>query len=299
MWRVPAAFRPGEAAADLHTWRWTPAGTRRAAARGPGATGLAGLGNMLVVKTAGHRSAELNSIDRGTRERVARVVLEQGPVTVTAVAEHLGLTPQAVRRHLDALVGDGLITEHDVPSPRRGPGRPARAYRLTRDGHAAMTTAYDDLAASALRFLADEGGPDAVERFAAARVADLEERYRAAVEQAGPDPRARAGALARALSGDGYAASTRPLPEPVRGVQLCQGHCPVQHVATEFPQLCEAETDVFSRLLGVHVQRLATLAHGEHVCTTHVPDPSHAPDQLHDLDHAADHMTSTRRRTAR
>ena len=63
------------------------------------------------------------------------------------------------------------------------------------------------------------------------------------------------------------AASTRP---GGAGTQLCQGHCPVQHVATEFPQLCDAETAVFSRLVGAPVQRLATLAHGEHVCTTHV-----------------------------
>jgi hypothetical protein len=45
----------------------------------------------------------------------------------------------------------------------------------------------------------------------------------------------------------------------------------VQHVAAEFPAFCEAETDAFSRLLGVHVQRLATLAGGHHVCTTFVP----------------------------
>jgi predicted ArsR family transcriptional regulator len=88
--------------------------------------------------------------------------------------------------------------------------------------------------------------------------------------------------LGLALARDGYAASARPVgaPEstgaagaagPDAGIQLCQGHCPVQHVATRFPQLCEAETEVFSRLLGVHVQRLATLAGGAHVCTTHVP----------------------------
>ena len=58
------------------------------------------------------------------------------------------------------------------------------------------------------------------------------------------------------------------------GIQLCQGHCPVQSVAEEFPAFCEAETDVFSRLLGVHVQRLATLAGGHHVCTTFVPATS-------------------------
>ena len=61
---------------------------------------------------------------------------------------------------------------------------------------------------------------------------------------------------------------------PLTGIQLCQGHCPVQHVAAEFPQFCEAETEAFSRLLGVHVQRLATLAHGDHVCTTFVPTPT-------------------------
>ena len=80
-------------------------------------------------------------------------------------------------------------------------------------------------------------------------------------------------ALAAALTADGFAASTRPVGQgtPLAGVQLCQGHCPVQHVAAEFPQFCDAETDAFSRLLGVHVQRLATLAHGEHVCTTFIP----------------------------
>jgi predicted ArsR family transcriptional regulator len=53
----------------------------------------------------------------------------------------------------------------------------------------------------------------------------------------------------------------------------------VQHVAARFPQLCDAETEVFSRLLGVHVQRLATLAGGAHVCTTHVPARTTTADQ--------------------
>jgi hypothetical protein len=56
----------------------------------------------------------------------------------------------------------------------------------------------------------------------------------------------------------------------VAGEQLCQHHCPVAHVAAEFPQLCEAETEAFGRLLGTPVQRLATIAHGDGICTTHV-----------------------------
>ena len=56
-------------------------------------------------------------------------------------------------------------------------------------------------------------------------------------------------------------------------MQICQHHCPVAHVAAEFPELCEAETRAFERVLGTYVQRLATIAHGDGVCTTHVPDP--------------------------
>jgi predicted ArsR family transcriptional regulator len=205
--------------------------------------------------------------DDSTRHRVARAVSELGPVRASDLAEHLGLTPAAVRRHLDALERP---LDHVAAGPR-GRGRPARAYVLTDDGHAAQSSAYDDLAASALRFLAEEAGPGAVERFAEARVRELEARYSPLVQAAGPDLAARTDALAAALSLDGYAATARPMGA---GTQLCQGHCPVQHVAQAFPQLCEAEAEVFARLLGGHVQRLATLAHGEHVCTTYVPTAS-------------------------
>jgi hypothetical protein len=37
--------------------------------------------------------------------------------------------------------------------------------------------------------------------------------------------------------------------------------------------MCEAETEAFARVLGTHVQRLATIADGDGVCTTFVPNP--------------------------
>jgi predicted ArsR family transcriptional regulator len=80
-------------------------------------------------------------------------------------------------------------------------------------------------------------------------------------------------ALAEALTSEGYAASAHKVGS---GGQLCQHHCPVAHVAAEFPQLCEAETKAFERLLGTHVQRLATIARGDAVCTTHIPSTNSA-----------------------
>ncbi|HEU0127999.1 MAG TPA: transcriptional regulator, partial [Pseudonocardiaceae bacterium] len=135
-------------------------------------------------------------------------------------------------------------------------------------GRARFGHAYDDLAVAALRFLGERGGDQAVRSFAEQRVSDLVSRHRAAVV-ALPDPTARAEALAAALSSEGYAASAQHVGA---GAQLCQHHCPVAHVAAEFPQLCEAETAAFADLLGTHVQRLATIARGDAVCTTHVPE---------------------------
>jgi len=209
-------------------------------------------------------------MDAPTRERVARSILELGPSTAAALAERLDLTPAAVRRHLDHLVADGAV---EAREPRvygtRGRGRPAKLFALTESGRDHFDQQYDDLAVQALRFLAETGGEDAVMAFARRRVADLESNYRE-ILAAEPDA-APAEALARALTQGGYAASVRTGPV---GAQLCQQHCPVAHVAHEFPQLCEAETEVISKVLGRHVQRLATIAHGDGVCTTCIPDTS-------------------------
>lgn len=200
---------------------------------------------------------------------MARLILENGPTTAADLSEHLGLTPAAVRRHLDALLAEGMIEVREARPPgRRGRGRPARLFALTDAGRMASYHAYDDLAASALRFLAETVGEEAIARFARRQIGDLESRYRPVVRDAPPDR--RAGALAEALSADGYAATAAAAPEPAGGEQLCQHHCPVAHVAAEFPQLCEAETEAFARLLDTPVQRLATIAHGDGVCTTHV-----------------------------
>jgi predicted ArsR family transcriptional regulator len=220
-----------------------------------------------------------------TRDAVARLILERGPQTAAALAGDLRLSPAAIRRHLDALVADNLLSECDPrPRRRRGRGRPARAYALTDAGRAAFPHAYDDLATTALRYLRETGGEAAVAEFASHRARSLE----AAVAPKMPlgtgstGRERRVEALAEALTAQGYAASTE---QTGAGVQLCQHHCPVAHVAAEFPELCEAETRAFERVLGTYVQRLATIAHGDGVCTTYVPEPPST---------SASHMTPSR-----
>ncbi len=223
-----------------------------------------------VVSGDRERSRGTAVSEEQTRRAVARLVLERGPVPASDVAAVLGIGPAGVRRHLDALSAAGEATCASAPSrgPRRR-GRPARSWVLTPAGRTRFGHAYDDLAVDALRHLRELAGDTAVLELARRRARAVTASVRADA------PRHDVAAdLAEALTSAGYAASTRDVGS---GVQLCQHHCPVAHVASEFPQLCEAEREAFAELLGTPVQRLATIANGDPVCTTHVPLAGGAP----------------------
>jgi predicted ArsR family transcriptional regulator len=282
----------------------TPRTTASAAARKSGVPGQAVPVEDGIVGEPRSSAAEhgIPGIvgERNTRGQVARLILELGPSTAATLGGRLGLTPAAIRRHLDNLIADGMIETRTARTyGNRGRGRPAKVFVITDAGRSAFEHAYDDLATSALRFLERTYGPDAVAEFARQQVAETERRYLPVVARASGLP-ARVHALADALSGDGYAAAAGPAPAVgpgnkgpgnttpgnigtgagaetmEHGAQICQHHCPVAHVAAEFPQLCEAETEAFGRLLGTPVRRLATIAHGDGICTTHVTCTSRA-----------------------
>lgn len=220
------------------------------------------LGNNNVVKN-------VQAEETRTRELVARAILENGPATAVELASRLEITPAGVRRHLDALVEDGVLVPRE-PHVRslvgRGRGRPAKVFVMTDSGRAQFEHSYDDLAVMAIRFMSAKVDQSMVEGFAKFRSMDLERRAISAISEKSD----RTSALAKFLTRDGYAASVH---KQGIGHELCQHHCPIAHVAAEFPQMCEAETEAFARVLGTHVQRLATIAGGDGVCTTFIPNP--------------------------
>ncbi|BBY42816.1 hypothetical protein MCEL_11110 [Mycolicibacterium celeriflavum] len=200
-----------------------------------------------------------------------QLLLESGPITAGEIGEQLGISAAGVRRHLDALMDAGDAQASAAAAwQHTGRGRPAKRYRLTAAGRAKLSHAYDDLAAAAIRQLREIGGDDAVRAFARRRIDGI----LAGVTEGPDDVESRADRVAAALTEAGYATtvtSVTPAPGPIHGIQLCQHHCPVSHVAEEFPELCETERDAFAEILGTHVQRLATIVNGDCACTTHVP----------------------------
>ncbi|MEN9324517.1 MAG: hypothetical protein RL414_271 [Actinomycetota bacterium] len=207
-----------------------------------------------------------------TRDLVARAILERGPASAADLAERLSITPAGIRRHLDSLVEEGVLEPREVHQSSvkvRGRGRPAKVFIMTDAGREKFEHSYDDLAVSALKFMATAGGGHLVHEFAQSRAEEFE---RLALKRISRHTKVetKVDALSEYLCDEGYSSTvnTRAM-----GVEICQHHCPVAHVASEFPQLCDAETEIFSKILGTHVQRLATIANGDGVCTTFIPLP--------------------------
>lgn len=217
-------------------------------------------------ETAGAATAA--SSERHTRGAIVQLLLESGPITAGEIGEQLGISAAGVRRHLDALLEAGEAQASEAAAwQHNGRGRPARRYRLTAAGRAKMGHAYDDLAVAAMRQLREIGGDEAVRTFARRRI----DTILSGVSEGADDVESTVDRVAQSLTRAGYAATTTQVSGPIHGIELCQHHCPVSHVAEEFPELCEAEREAFAEVLGTHVQRLATIVNGDVACTTHVP----------------------------
>lgn len=216
-----------------------------------------------------HKEPEQRTTDGETRRHIMFTLLKQGPLTASDLGRILGLSAAGVRRHLDILVDDTLA---EVVKPRRsarhrGRGRPAKAFVLTDQGRSYFGHDYDTLAALAIHALEEAGGHEAVKAFARDRIS----RLLADIEPAADDEASTfktAQHVADVLNDNGYASEVQ---SAGGGVQICHHHCPISKVASQYPELCAAEYEALSELLGQHVQQLATITDGHGICTTNIP----------------------------
>lgn len=258
---------------------------RKAGVGSPAPVGVAGATAADSLSGAPAAADVVPASDGQTRRAIIQLLL-QGPTTAGQIGERLGISAAGVRRHLDALIDAGdAQASAAAPWQHNGRGRPAKRYQLTSAGRAKLGHTYDDLAVAAIRQLREIGGKDAVRTFARRRI----DTILAGVSASSGDVAETADRVAAAMTKAGYATTTNPVSGPVRGVQICQHHCPVSHVAEEFPELCETEREAFAEILGTHVQRLATIVNGDCACTTHVPL---------DTDNSSDVRSAAHARTA-
>lgn len=194
---------------------------------------------------------------RGTRAEVLIAVKKTQPVTAKELAVALKVTPNALRRHLKELEGEGVVAyQREV----RGVGGPMFVFSLTERGEGLFPQAYDETLGEALELVREQGGEEAL-------VAFFRRRWQSVADKAKPElehlPLAdRARRLAELLTTMGYMAES-----PTEGVAMLREHnCTVRAVAMRFPEICAAEKQFIQDVLGVEVTRQAHIAKGANCC---------------------------------
>lgn len=223
--------------------------------------------------TRGRDGAEsLVSLLGDQRAALVTFLQRAGESGVCDLADHLGISEVATRRHLGVLADEDLVAARDVAE---GPGRPARRYRLTDRAARLFPQRSADVAEELLQFLEHTQGREGLRAYLRWRL----ERQTAELEQqvTADDVAGRVAQLADALSDAGFDATV-----DVAGDRfvLRQDHCAIFDVAKDHPEMCAFEAATFSKVLGrdVSLSRQQTRADGGSACVCCVtPRSADAP----------------------
>lgn len=202
-----------------------------------------------------------------TRDEVVRILHDRGASSVAEVAEAVGVSAGAVRRHLDLMVADGLVEMRLERQPR---GRPVTRYFLSEVGeersaaahyHRLLERIYPALArltedavsgkdGSAVLASVFDGVADEIARSYAGRVHGdiLDER----VVQ-----------VASALKEEGILTDVVDESEQFRLRNLA---CPYRSTAEGTHVACHADRRTIELLLGEPVQQIMTIVEGSPTC---------------------------------
>ena len=203
---------------------------------------------------------------------------EEGYVSISRIAEVLGVTHEGARKHVVELERSGWIEADCEPEEARQreavPGRPSVRYCLTAAGDHFFPKQYPELMIGVLDAIASEAGDDVatavLARFTDERVAALEPKVSSL-----PMPR-KMNAL-RAI----YREHDPHTDVELRGANyvLIERNCPYLDVAMERPAICSTTVSTLRRLTGCEVVRERRFQDGDGRCEFHVRAAEHSPDR--------------------
>ena len=204
-----------------------------------------------------------------TRQKIIAYLKERDKATVDELAEIVGLTPMAVRYHLNVLQSENLIFASDLRHPAAGRGRPRQVYQLTDAADDLFPVDYYSLTG----YLLDElnvrlGGEGIAELFY--RIADRLAQEAPPVKANQPVEE-RFDELVGFLGDKGFVADWE---KNENGDYLIHAYsCPYRQLAKEHGQVCQLDKRVITAMLNADPVRIACLSNGDNHCTYQVPTP--------------------------
>jgi len=207
----------------------------------------------------------------GTRQQILDLLHQEGPLSVEQLTHLLGLASATIRRHLDILQRDQLVSYQQL---RKKLGRPEYVYSLTEAGQESGRRDYQSLLCLLLTNLRATAGPTEGDQvmspsspsmFAALmhRVsAQLVEPYLRGLDS--PNAPDRTTTLTNALTVLGFA----PVVTKQHHTLTIQLHnCPFRVAALCEPSVCSIDQHLIANILAVEPCRQSSIREGHRSCS--------------------------------
>ena len=218
---------------------------------------MTGLDNIMAM-TSGN-STLINKQMPATRRRILTLLKEKGELTADELADLLGISAVAVRRHLTKLERDQLVAYREV---QRGMGRPSFVYELGEAADSFFPRRYQELALDVLVTVKDLYGNKAIDQVFEKRSRQIIDRYRRRVN--GDTLEDRLEQLTQLREADGYMSSWQPNKDG--SYILREANCPIMHVAETCDSACNQDMILLEDLLDAKVTRTDHLVAGDGAC---------------------------------
>lgn len=203
-----------------------------------------------------------------TRQKIIEHLKEKEYATVEELAGVVGLTPMAVRYHLNVLQSENLIHAADVRRPSAGRGRPQQIYQLTDAADELFPVDYFGLTGYLLDELTTRLGKKGIQELFT-HIADR-------LAHEAPPPRKnqttaeRLNELVAFLSSKGFVVDW----EAADGGFLINAYsCPYRQLARDHEYVCLLDNRVISAMLNTTPHRVACLSTGDGHCTYKISAP--------------------------
>ncbi|MFQ6028561.1 MAG: helix-turn-helix transcriptional regulator [Dehalococcoidia bacterium] len=199
----------------------------------------------------------------GTRQQILDLIQREGSLTVEQLAQSLGLASATIRRHLDILQRDHLVSFQQV---RKKLGRPEYLYSLTEAGYESGRRDYQKLLCLLLTNLRSIESPTEKPNLVQSVLHQVADQLSAAylVDAGTATAETRTNKLEQALTDIGFAPEISKQSGQLT-IRLC--NCPFRAAALCDESVCLIDRRLIQNILGSQPSRRSTICDGDHTCT--------------------------------
>jgi DeoR family transcriptional regulator, suf operon transcriptional repressor len=199
-----------------------------------------------------------NSIS--TKEKILNHIKANIQMTVLELSAQLNITEMAVRRHLQVLETDGLLTSF---MKKNMTGRPSKVFQLSELGEDFFPKQYKQIGMDLLQEI-NRLDTSIINQAIVSRQERLVNRYRGRFKD--KSFIGQINELAKIQSEMGFMAEANET-DSAEVAQIRQSNCPYLEIARDFPEICRNEHKFYEELLHTkNIEKISSLSRGDSCC---------------------------------